>query len=514
MTRPWNSVAEFREEDGGLQPYVWVNGALQRVAWAPLGGSQVEFLDCEELLVLFQGARGATGKTECLHVDFMRMGEGLGPEHRGLFIKPTYPELEDPKAIGHRLIPKIYPGATYNDTKSEWTFPAGWTLSYRPFGEDPLEWNRFHGRNVTWVGIDELANYRSLRPMQLLLSILRSSNPKVRLHMRCTTNTWGPNRDNILAYFHLSPAPAPMYGPLITGDDGPPRRVITGSIWENYPLLMVQPDYISQLCQATKDQPEKMRAWLYGEWTVPPNMFFSNVDWGSVTIPEFMVPTPGRIRLGLDHGITAPSVAVFCWVSKGEDIQFMDGTWRPTVKGDVYVVGEYYGAVRPGVGDGAMPAEIGRRLHAICDKHGWNSRILSAAGNYADTSIFNPSTNDYSASTAKDLERAGCVFEPANKARVLGATQMLKMLLAAKPPDDRPREEPALFITENCVNLLRTLPNMQRADDDPDDVSTEGDDHCYDSLRFFLMREQTPAARIGRIDQIYSGRRQTPRLTI
>ena len=96
--------------------------------------------------------------------------------------------------------------------------------------------------------------------------------------------------------------------------------------------------------------------------------------------------------------------------------------------------------------------------------------------------IFNPSANDYSASTAKDLARAGCVFEPANKARVLGATQMLKMLLAAKAPDDRPREEPALFITENCTNLLRTLPNMQRADDDLDDVSTEGDDHCYDAL--------------------------------
>ena len=442
----------------------------------------------------------------------------MGAEHDGIIFKPTYPDLEEARKVGKRLIPKIDPGATYNDTASRWTLSDGATLSYRPFlnTSDP-ETNRFLGRNLSWAACDELATYETPDCFLFMLSTLRCTHPLAPNHLRASTNTWGAGRDWILEYFQINPAlPSPTVGPLIVDEEGRPRRVITGRLQENLLLDFANPTYRQDIAASVKGQPQKALAWLEGIWAQPPTSFFGGVDFDCVRIPQFIVPASGRIRLGLDHGITKPSAAVFCWVSKGEDIHFTDGTWRPTVKGDVYVVAEYYGGLKPNVGDpeNASPSKIAGKLHAICDRHGWNPRILSADGNYADTSIFNPSANDYSASTAKDLARAGCVFEPANKARVLGATQMLKMLLAAKAPDDRPREEPALFITENCTNLLRTLPNMQRADDDLDDVSTEGDDHCYDALRFYLMREQTVAARIGRIDQIYSGRRQTPRLTI
>src|ERR1700733_8628149 len=176
----WNTVSEFREEGGGLVPYCNIGGILRPVGWAALPGSQAGFIAASETIVLFQGPRGGCGKTEALIADFLQfVGIGLGAEHKGLMIRRTYPELEDVKSVAAKIIPRIFPTATYNETSSTWTFPDGATLKFRPF-LDPSEWGRFHGGNTTWIGIDELATYKSLEPMQMLLSILRSSHPLAR----------------------------------------------------------------------------------------------------------------------------------------------------------------------------------------------------------------------------------------------------------------------------------------------------------------------------------------------
>ena len=64
------------------------------------------------------------------------------------------------------------------------------------------------------------------------------------------------------------------------------------------------------------------------------------------------------------------------------------------------------------------------------------------------------------------------------------------MLMGASPIDGV-RETAGLFICENCENLLRTLPNLRRDPNHVDDVDTTGEDHAYDSLRYFLRREGT-----------------------
>jgi hypothetical protein len=496
----WNTVSEFREEAGALVPYCTIGGILRPVGWAPLPGSQAAFLAAVETIVLFQGPRGGCGKSEALVADFLQhVGIGLGSEHKGLLIRRTYPELEDIKSVAAKIIPRVFPTATYNETSSTWTFPDGATLKFRPF-LDASEWDRFHGRNVTWIGIDELATYRSLEPMQMLLSILRSSHPLARPRMRCCTNTWGSGRDAILEYFNLTPARAPTIGPLIAGGGGPPRRVITGSLLENWPLLKVQPDYIDTLRAATKDNVAKQQAWIDGLWTAPPNMFFGDVPWDFVKVPTFDPPTPGRIRIGYDHGLSAPSAAVFCWESKGEDIEFKDGSRKPTLRGDVFVVDEYVAQSKPGVGPKPTlyPADIAERIHKVVERRGWNQRLLIVSGNIADTAIFSPGQNDNRASVADDFERARIVFEPADKARVLGAAEVLKRLTNAKAPDEGVREEPGLFICENCQHLLGSLPNLQRDEREPDDVGTEQNDHEYDALRYWLRRDRVPPVRTRR----------------
>jgi hypothetical protein len=144
------------------------------------------------------------------------------------------------------------------------------------------------------------------------------------------------------------------------------------------------------------------------------------------------------------------------------------------------------------------PADIATKLHSIIERRGWNQRILIAPGNIADTAIFSPGQNDNRASVADDFERAKVVFEPADKARVLGAAEVLKRLTATRAPEDGIREEPGLFICERCAHLLGSLPNLQRDERDPDDVGTEQNDHEYDALRYWLRRDRVPPLRTRR----------------
>ncbi len=291
-----------------------------------------------------------------------------------------------------------------------------------------------------------------------------------------------------------------MIGPLITGDDLPPRRVITGSLAENIPLLWQQKDYLETLKAATKDNEAKRRSWLYGEWATPPNMFFGEVEWSSVIVPWFEPPTPGRIRIGYDHGTSAVSAGCFCWELNGETIEFPDGTLMPTLRGDVFVVDEYVAQSKPGVGPRPFmpPSALAERLHAVVERRGWNHKLLLAPGNIADTGIFSPGANDNRASVADDFERAKIRFEPADKSRVLGWAEMLKRFAAARKPEHGIREQPGLFICENCTHLLQALPNLMRKDGDPDDIDSEQNDHQADALRYWLMRERTPPLRVRR----------------
>jgi hypothetical protein len=488
-----NAVAEYRPNAAGiLVPYVYLDGILKEAVWAPLPGSQAAFLASPELIVLYQGPRGS-GKTLPLLMDFAQfVGIGLGAEHKGVIFRRTFPQLDEVIALAKIWIPKLFPGASYNATHYVWTFPDGATLRFRQlFDENDFE--QFQGQSLSWCALEELANWPNLEPMKLMLSCLsRSTHPLSPNHMRMTTNTYGIGRDKIMEYFHLIPAPSPTLGPLIVDDLGPPRRVITGTLDENLPLLYASPNYADNIRAATNENPAKQLAWLHAIWAAPPTSYSGDVDFDYVRVPAFEPPNAGRIRVGFDHGFTAPSCALFIWESRGEDIEFPDGTRKPTVKGDLFVLDEVYTASKPNVGLKFSPFQIADRMLAVIQRHDWNKRLLAAPGNIADTSIFSPGVNDNRASVDQDFQKAGIHFEPADKARVLGWSEMLKLLTATKPPDDAPREQRALFICETCTNLLRTLPNLQRDESDPENIDTETEDHAADALRYYLRRDRVP----------------------
>ena len=100
-------------------------------------------------------------------------------------------------------------------------------------------------------------------------------------------------------------------------------------------------------------------------------------------------------------------------------------------KGDVFVVAELNGVSRPNVGLRLhADSDVAKRWFGIIERHGWNRQILSAPGNVADTSIFSPSMVEHRASIAEAPGKCGVTFEGADKARELGAHEVLKRLMA------------------------------------------------------------------------------------
>lgn len=57
---------------------------------------------------------------------------------------------------------------------------------------------------------------------------------------------------------------------------------------------------------------------------------------------------------------------------------------------------------------------------------------------------------------------------------------------------DKTDQEPWLTIDPSCRYLIRTLPAMLQAKNDPDDVDTTQDDHACDALRYGAMSRPSP----------------------
>ena len=88
---------------------------------------------------------------------------------------------------------------------------------------------------------------------------------------------------------------------------------------------------------------------------------------------------------------------------------------------------------------------------------------------------------------ADDIARGGASFIPSDKSsgsRKAGAEMMRKYMQASL---ENPKESPGMYVFETCRQFIRTVPVLPRDEDNPDDVDSDAEDHCYDESRYYLM---------------------------
>lgn len=461
-----------------------------------------------------------THNTDALIMDFCQdVGKGWGVEWRGIIFRKSYPDLQDIIEKSRKWIPRIWPQAKYNETKSFWEWPTGEKLYFRQFSK-PSDYYKYHGHAYPFIGWEELTTWPDDKCFKSMFSCLRSTKVGMPRKVRATTNPYGVGHNWVKMRYQLPVPKGQIIGKIITdskddaGELELPRVAIHGYLDENKVLLTADPDYKKNIRTAARN-PAELAAWLDGSWDIVAGGMFDDIWYMGkdyILVEPFKIPDSWRIDRSFDWGSNAPFSVGWWAESDGSDYIDAFGHRRSTVRGDLFRIAEWYGWTgKPNEGKRLLATEIARGIVEYELEMGWrqphNRRWCRVRPGPADNAIFDDEQgrkkDDPNAkSKATDMGMPvrignllypGITWEYSDKSpgsRKQGWEQMRAMMKAAIPPEKRIppeeglRERPGLFVFNTCDQFIRTVPALPRDENDMDDVDSEAEDHIGDECRY------------------------------
>ena len=206
-------------------------------------------------------------------------------------------------------------------------------------------------------------------------------------------------------------------------------------------------EWLDSLTGALRD------AWRDGNWDSFEGMAFPIWDHDRHTCEPISLPTHWPRWRAIDWGSFAP---LSChWFARNPDNE------------RVYVYKELY---QTGLTDRAAARTI-RDMTAPDEK---------VSVTYGDPASFWTEKNfdDKKFTPAQEYAEEGVTISKADNDRISGKRKVDQAL------SDLADGLPGLIIFRNCTNLIRTLPELPRDKQHPEDVDTKAEDHGYDSLRY------------------------------
>lgn len=479
-----NTRVEWQRTDTGLDPFV--DG--EPVAWAPQLGGQVLALACPVFEMLLEGNRGG-GKTLTALADYgQHVGVGFGAAWVGMVFRRHYPDLADIIRQSKWLFGRTHPTARFIASNPPmWKFSTGETLLFGQI-DRPEDYEKKHGHNLTWILFDELSMWNVPDVYTAMMSTLRSPRRDIPIKMRATTNPWGPGANWIKRRFKIMErAEDELIGPVVSDADSPSlaRVAVRVMLEQNRVLTDADPSYGDRINTAAGNAGRKA-AWKTGDWNARSGGMFDDIwdDYAHI-IPRFEVPRTWRVDRAFDWGSSKPFSTGWYAESDGTPIALEGRGTVPTIKGDVFRFGEWYGwNGRENEGLRYTNEQIANGIKerdAIIAK---GRRISTGPADPAIFAVMN------GASYAAEMEGHGVKFTAAANARVQGWEAMRGRLKAAAA---YPRESPGLFFTVDCEHAIRTVPSLPRSRLNPDDADTTSEDHVADEVRYRIFRKKMVA---------------------
>lgn len=450
----------------------------QQIIWQPQPGPQTSLIACPVFEVFFGGARGG-GKTEGSVGDWLDHAGRYGEAAIGVFFRRKFKQLEEVIARTQLLFPQL--GAKYNQQKAEWAMPNGGRLKFRYLERDS-DAQEYQGHNYTRVYVEEVTNFPSPAPINLLRGTLRSAHG-VPVGMRLTGNPGGPGHHWVKARY-ITPAPTgwKILKEELSGLQGEKlileRIFIPSRISDNILLLRNDPFYVARLRQA--GSMALVKAWIEGNWDLIDGAFFDNWDEERHVLRTrdwlYKIPRWASRFRAYDHGFARPFSCGWYAVS--------DGTWG-LPDGALLKYREWYGS-------NGKPNE-GNRMTVDLVTKGIIAREMFPAGEglferenvafgVADPSIFK---HEGGPSIAEIMSVNGLDWRRGDNDRVPGWSEVRRRLNGIGG-------RPLLYFLDCCEDSIRTIPTLQVKEDKPEDLDTEGEDHSADELRYACMgRAQT-----------------------
>lgn len=310
----------------------------------------------------------------------------------------------------------------------------------------------YQGRSMDFVGIDELTKH-TRETVQVLLSCLRSPRgypPR----FRATGNPGGVGH----AYVKEDYIQATNYGDRTYRDkvSGSRRVFIPATVYDNDILMHNDPAYIRRL----ENLPENQRqAFLFGNWDIFEGQYFEEFDRKVHVIQAFEIPKNWNRYITLDYGLDM----LACYFV-AIDLQ-----------NNAYVYNEIYKA-------NLIISEAAKEII----RRGGDAIPLR----YAPPDLWNRRQDTGKSAADIFTENKLPILQASNK-RVQGWYNVKEWLKVIESVDEQlgiPIRTSRLKIFKNCKNLIRTLPQLQISDEDPNDAALEPHEltHAPDAIRYLF----------------------------
>lgn len=479
------------------------------IVWEPLPGSQSLAITCPCNEILYEGTRGP-GKTDSQLMYFRsKVGIGYGRFWRGVIFDREYKNLDDLISKSQRWFPQFFDGAKFLSSRGDykWVWPTGEELLFRQIKKQVDYWN-YHGQEFPFIGWNELSKFPTSELYDAMKSCNRSSFlperhspdafnplPEMPLIIFSTTNPYGAGHGWVKKRF-IDPAP-PGVIQYTTFDVFNPRtqkreevtktRVrLFGSYKEN---IYLSPEYVADL-ESIRD-PNKRRAWLWGDWDIVAGGALDDVwDESKHIIPQFKIPMGWRLDRAFDWGSTHPFAVTWWAEADGTEATFPDGSKFCPVKGSLIQFDEWYGTEEPGTNRG-LKLSAKDVANGIKDREDKFATMETTQGKVwpgpADSQIYQVKERDVD-TIGKKMQDEGIGWVAADKSpgsRINGL-----QLVRDRFENSLRGEGPGIYITSNCIHTKSTVPILPRDDDNQDDVDTDAEDHIYDTIRYRVLAGQ------------------------
>lgn len=457
--------------------------SLSMVDWIPNAGPQTKALQTTAYETLYGGARGG-GKTDAGLVWLVKPYLLTTPNARSLVIRKNGDDLADWIDRANRLYSRY--GAVVTGKPATIRFPSGYKIRTGHLKDDQA-YTKYQGQEYQRIVIEELTQIAQEKFYIQLLGSCRSTIPGLDARIFNTTNPGGIGHGWVKKRFIDA---APWGTKYVGADTGRSRVFIPAKVEDNPTLTESDPDYVKYLDGLKETQPELYKAWRHGDWDVFAGQFFKEFNRLTHVIKPFM-PKADIPRIGgLDWGRSdpfayVPSIAYTVKYTGLDKTNPFDQTVKDYTFTRVITFQEAYGTDK-------MPKEWAERMNLLAN-------IDSVSWIACDNQIYNTSDTDHSTSIYQQF----CDYDPrfygkmiaASKERIGGWENIHNWLSIA--PDGRPY----WMITENCINLIRTLPELIHDDIKVEDIDEAGEDHAPDAARYLLKNVRWIDAKLGGVNR-------------
>lgn len=444
---------------------------MANVIWSPQP-KQAEFMSRPEYECLFGGSAGG-GKSDALVIEAARQVHI--PHYKGLIIRKTFPQLAELIDKTLNYYPRAFPGARYNASTHTWRFKSGAKIIFGSM-QHAKDRVQYQGQAYDFIAFDELTHF-TFEEYSYLMSRNRPNGPGTRVYIRATANPGGVGHGWVKERFITAAPPMQPIEEEITWTepDGRERKAVQkrifvpSSVFDNPALLQNDPDYVRKL--ASMPDADR-RALLYGDWDSFTGQVFT--EWkndrthyadrkNTHVIDPFAIPADWKIWRAFDWGFSRP---------------FSCHWYAVDYERRIYCIRELYGNTgTPNMGVKWEPGQVAAKIKEIesTDPNLQGKAIYGVA----DPAIF--SDTGVGESIASIMEKSRVYWSKGKNDRINGKMQIHHRLAF----DDE--GTPMLYFFNTCKHMIRTLPALVYDETDVEDVDTDGEDHCYDELRYICM---------------------------